>query len=253
MLLRRFYTQVKNQDWAAAAIELSIVVVGIFLGLQASNWNDDRVERNLERGYLIRLQEDILASEGGQERDIRHLEQQLADLAIILAALDECQIPPDDALAIQRGIGSLGLVNAPRLFRRTIDDLAATGRMDIIRNEEIKAELAAIVAEVEFRDRVMESVFRHVEHHRHFIENQVRYDVSRPIDGPAWSVAVEFDIQRLCTEPRNIAAVSSISFYTRDRLVGFQQLLGRYQRFLPLLENELTLRWGYNVIRDQSD
>ena len=185
MLLRRFYTQVKNQDWAAATIELSIVVVGIFLGLQASNWNDDRVERNLERGYLIRLQEDILASARGQERDIRHLEQQLADQAIILAALDECQIPPDDALAIQRGIGSLGLVNAPRLFRRTIDDLAATGRMDIIRNEEIKAELAAIVAEVEFRDRVMESVFRHVEHHRHFIEDQVRYDVSRPIDGPA--------------------------------------------------------------------
>ena len=209
MFLRRLYTQLKNQDWTTATIELLIVVVGIFLGLQASNWNDDRVERNLERGYLIRLQEDILASARGQERDIEYLEQQLSDQEIILSALDECQFSPDDSLVIQRGISSLGLVNAPRLFRRTIDDLASTGRMGLIQNEEIRSGLATIVAEVEFRDRVMESVFRHVEHHRQFIDHQVRYDVSRPINGPSWSVAVEFDIQRFCNEPRNVAAISS--------------------------------------------
>jgi hypothetical protein len=253
VLPRRIYTQLKSQDWTAATIELLIVVVGIFLGLQASNWNDNRVERNLERGYLIRLQEDILASARGQERDIDHLEQQLSDQKVILAALDECRFSSDDLLAIQRGIGSLGLVNAPRLFRRTIDDLAATGRMDIIQNEEIKTELAAIVAAVEFRGRVMESVFRHVEHHRHFIDDQVRYDVSQPINGPPWSVAVEFDIQNLCNEPRNIAAISSISFYTRDRLMAFRQLLERYQTFLPLLEHELNSRWGRSVSGAQSD
>lgn len=254
MVLRRFYDKLKGHDWASATVELLIVVVGIFLGLQAANWNDDRIERSLERGYLIRLHEDILVSARGQERDLNLLEQQLADQAVILSALDNCRFSENDSLAIQRGISALGLLNPPRLFRRTIDDLAATGRTDIIRNEEIKAELAAIVAEVEFRASVMQSVFRHVEHHRHTIEDQVRYDVSRPISGSFFSVAVAFDIEKLCNEPRNAAAISSISFYTRDRLRAFQQLLERYREFLPLVEGELRSRWGYRVAgQDRAD
>jgi hypothetical protein len=32
-----------RQDWAAAAVELTIVVLGIFLGLQAADWNERRI------------------------------------------------------------------------------------------------------------------------------------------------------------------------------------------------------------------
>ena len=247
MLLRRLYTNLKSQNWLTVGIELLVVAVGIFMGLQASNWNDDRVERALERGYLVRLHEDILASSRGLERDNGLLEEQLSDQAIILAALDACEFSPDDKMAIQRGINALGGLNPPRLFRRTIDDLAASGRMDIIQNAQIKTKLAELVEEVEFRDRVTESIFRIVEHHRQVIEGQVRYDVSKPLGGHSWVVAVDFDIQKLCDESKNAAAVSAISFQTRDRLIAYGQLLDRYRNFLPLIENELQSRWDYIV------
>ena len=79
MFLRRLLAQLANQNWPAVIVELLVVAVGIFLGIQAANWNDDRLERKLERGYLVRLHEDILASAEGLVRDNGFLEQQLAD------------------------------------------------------------------------------------------------------------------------------------------------------------------------------
>jgi hypothetical protein len=245
MLLKRIYKNFADQNWPAVILELIVVAAGIFLGLQASNWNDDRIERELERGYLIRLYEDFLASADGLERDNKLLEQQLADQAILLTALDSCYFAADDTLAIQRGIGMLGFVNPPRLFRRTVDELAASGRFDIIQNEAIRNELASIVAEVEWRNNVMESVFRNLDHHRMIIDEQVRYDVSKPIDGAEFLVAVKFDIDDLCSQSRNAAAVSAVSYQTRDRLIAFRQLVNRYRTFLPMIDEELQSRWGY--------
>ena len=250
MLLQRIYTQLTRQNWTAVFVELLVVAVGIFMGLQASNWNDDRIERTLERGYLVRLHEDILASAKGIERDNEGLVEQLADQATILAALDSCEVAASNRLAVQRGIASLGFINPPRLLRRTVDDLAASGRMGIIQSDAIKEELASIVAEVEWRDNVMESILRITNHHRALIEEQVRFDVSRPLGGPEWAVAVEFDISALCSQPRNAAAISTISFYTRDRLIAFRKLAVRYRAFLPMIEDELQSRWGYTVVTE---
>ena len=50
-LLRRLATSLRHRDWASVGIELFVVAIGIFLGLQAANWNDDRLERVLERDY----------------------------------------------------------------------------------------------------------------------------------------------------------------------------------------------------------
>ena len=176
--------------------------------------------------------------------------EQLADQATILAALDSCEVAASNRLAVQRGIASLGFINPPRLLRRTVDDLAASGRMGIIQSDAIKEELASIVAEVEWRDNVMESILRITNHHRALIEEQVRFDVSRPLGGPEWAVAVEFDISALCSQPRNAAAISTISFYTRDRLIAFRKLAVRYRAFLPMIEDELQSRWGYTVVTE---
>lgn len=45
MILRRLTEHLKQQHWTAIGIELVIVVLGVFLGLQVSNWNETRIER----------------------------------------------------------------------------------------------------------------------------------------------------------------------------------------------------------------
>ena len=45
MIYKRVGARLKAQDWLAIAIELIIVVAGVFIGMQVSNWNADRIER----------------------------------------------------------------------------------------------------------------------------------------------------------------------------------------------------------------
>ena len=51
MILRRLGEHLKQQHWTGVFIELVIVVLGVFIGMQVSNWNAARVER--ERTALV--------------------------------------------------------------------------------------------------------------------------------------------------------------------------------------------------------
>ena len=61
MLLRRITQHVKDQNWFAVGIDFIIVALGVFMGLQVSNWNDARAEQTLRSEYLAQLTEDLQA------------------------------------------------------------------------------------------------------------------------------------------------------------------------------------------------
>ena len=63
MLLRRLAKHLRAQDWTAIAIEFAIVVLGVFLGLQVGNWNQERLERQAAVTYRERLLEEIRRNE----------------------------------------------------------------------------------------------------------------------------------------------------------------------------------------------
>jgi hypothetical protein len=59
MILRRLMLHVKEQNWFAVGLDFLIVVVGVFIGIQVSNWNDVRRDRQAESIYLDRLGREI--------------------------------------------------------------------------------------------------------------------------------------------------------------------------------------------------
>lgn len=61
MFLRRIVEHLKTQNWTAVGIELLIVIIGVFIGAQASNWNEARKVRAGEREYLQRLADQMAA------------------------------------------------------------------------------------------------------------------------------------------------------------------------------------------------
>jgi hypothetical protein len=60
-LIRRL----REHDWLAAAIEFVIVVAGILLALQVSNWNQDRVDRGRGARFEARLREELITDREG--------------------------------------------------------------------------------------------------------------------------------------------------------------------------------------------
>ena len=251
MILRRLTNAFRKQDWFTVAVETLIVVLGVFLGLQVNNWNAARQAHAQEHEYLVRLHEDFAESVAGQSRDISFLDQQLSDQAVILKSLKDCAVAPKDSDAFQRGVNTLGYINPPRIFRRTVDEMAAAGTIDIIRNDQIKEELARIFALVEWRGAGFDQVSRQVEHYRFIVEEQVQYNLDRTYADPFLGdfVGVDFDIHALCHNPLTASAVSVISYTTRNREHAYRPILAQYEAFLPMLESELRSRWGDDIAK----
>ena len=62
MILRRVIVHFRNQEWTAIGIDFLIVVVGVFLGIQVSNWNATQVEHARERLLLGELRTELAES-----------------------------------------------------------------------------------------------------------------------------------------------------------------------------------------------
>ena len=62
MNLRRIIGHLKDQHWTAVAIDFVIVVVGVFIGIQVSNWNGERAGREREHLLLVDLRAELAES-----------------------------------------------------------------------------------------------------------------------------------------------------------------------------------------------
>lgn len=143
MLLRRVIEHVKSQNWTAVVLDFVIVVVGVFIGIQVSNWNAARGERALERVYLQRLHDEAFAGVNGllKNTDIAWTKRGQAMHAaydVIFASdggnasLDSAQC---SALAHTHSI-----IAFPHQFP-SLEELISSGRFGIIQDDILRNKL----------------------------------------------------------------------------------------------------------------
>ena len=80
MILRRIIAHLRKQEWTAIAIDFVIVVVGVFVGMQVTNWNADAADRRRGAEYVTRLSRDL-------EQDLATRRADVAYYAAVLASL----------------------------------------------------------------------------------------------------------------------------------------------------------------------
>lgn len=59
MIIRRMADAIRDQNWFTVIVEILIVVIGIFLGLQVTEWSEARGDRADEQRYLAELKTDL--------------------------------------------------------------------------------------------------------------------------------------------------------------------------------------------------
>ena len=59
MVIRRIREHVATHDWFAVAVDVGIVVLGVFLGTQVSNWNEARLEDRTARDFRQRVIDEL--------------------------------------------------------------------------------------------------------------------------------------------------------------------------------------------------
>jgi hypothetical protein len=62
MILRRISDGIRYQDWFTVMVEILIMLIGVFIGLQVNNWNEERVDSRRE--LLYQAARTLIAMEG---------------------------------------------------------------------------------------------------------------------------------------------------------------------------------------------
>jgi hypothetical protein len=136
MILRRFTAGLRRQDWTAVLVELFVVVAGVFIGLQASNWNEAREQDEKGARFAESLKADLRAEAWGYEYDVRYWGNVLANANRIEQALSgKADLADADFLIIAFRATQY---NENTRHRATYDELRSTGSLGLIRDAALR-------------------------------------------------------------------------------------------------------------------
>lgn len=110
MLLRRVTKHVKEQNWFAVGIDFLIVVVGILIAFQITNWSTSREDRRIYDQAYERL---IVELNRNLEIQARIRENIAIELPIIQSALEDLRACRTDEDAIANVTAAMAPLNSP--------------------------------------------------------------------------------------------------------------------------------------------
>ena len=134
MILRRFMQHIKEQNWFAVGLDIIVVIVGIFLGMQVQQWYEDIQLRDIEKKVLLEIQLDMDINRRDIGRMIEEKEQRLARVTELNEHLINKK-PAYDRIGTDLRLASSTQQFEPRTMGYA--SFNANG-INIVRNEEVR-------------------------------------------------------------------------------------------------------------------
>ena len=160
MIFRRVKAHIEKENWFAVFIDFLIVVVGILIAFQITNWSEERAERDSERDFLDRLHSDILElQERRAEYDLSRPEDMKTQIMITeflygesedLSTAEAFQIKSYPGIEKDKGLAASIVCNmidwtsaltVPPAALPTATELISAGRVNDIVSTHVKAAL----------------------------------------------------------------------------------------------------------------
>ena len=136
MVIRRIREHVAELSWLAVAVDLGIVVLGVFLGTQVSNWNEDRQQHDKGHQYRVRLVNELRTTEGVMV-SLRDYAQSAKSHGLrALDLLDHPEQPGGDAFLVDAYQASQVVPRAGR--HATYDEIVGAGNLDLIGSPDLR-------------------------------------------------------------------------------------------------------------------
>lgn len=240
MILRNLAHSIRRQDWFAVAIEFLIVVAGIFVGLQVTDWNERRQLRERELIYLQQMTED-LSKMGAEFQQILNYGRGRSDVAMrAFRALEQCDATlatPDDFRIAFAGYQTQP---TPTIITRTYQEMVSSGALASMADRELSGEIAGL--------------FGALTNYKAFVQD-VR--ISLPvIDQTLWKyldlsyddagrpVLREFDLAVACRNRELRNAAWEIQDLMRDWEIATTQAADQLERFAEQLDRHVAAHIG---------
>ena len=142
MIVQRMVESLRTRHFSTLVIELLVVIIGVFIGIQVSNWNEARLERTRAHSYLERIGADLDADILNYQDRLRFWEDVLEYGAV---GLDFAETGARDSRT-DWGL-LLAYFQASQMAEfyttdATYDELKSGGELGLIRDLDLRNQLA---------------------------------------------------------------------------------------------------------------
>ena len=155
MLLRNITKHFKDQNWFAVALDFFIVVAGILIAFQITNWNEARKNRLDEAQFLTALHDEITiianTSSGLVDYRIEILEALEDALDVLFQRGERSELSESECESVLATRSMNVIINEIGYF----DDLSASGRVNIIQNNELRLALVRLQQTIKSSNNLM--------------------------------------------------------------------------------------------------
>jgi hypothetical protein len=159
MILNSIAESLKKRDWSTLLLELLVVVLGIYIGLQVDDWNNSRKEQLEVDTYLARIQGDLeidtdffafLLDEAISKRSA------LRKLKSLIGDGDSAIQDPEVILGLLADSASIGW-EFPEVQTVTFYELQSSGKLALIDDTNLRRRLSFYYQESLHRSNRIES------------------------------------------------------------------------------------------------
>lgn len=142
MILRRIAEHVKAQNWVAIGIDFVIVVLGVFVATQVSNWNDANHDRQRGESYLESIHSELLTDALAIERRIAFWRQASGYGEAALAYAEHGALKDGSAWQTLLAFFQASQIWPYTATDTTYRELTGAGELGLIRDRGVRAALA---------------------------------------------------------------------------------------------------------------
>jgi len=166
MLLRRVANHLKDQNWTAVVLDFAIVVIGVFIGIQVSNWNTGRLEQRRASEVIQALIADLVDIEDVTEKQMANLADRVLVTKRIVDLLSSDVAAPANGEQLQQDLENATTFLSAILRSPTIIELISSGQTELISDRDLRTEVIrfdqTVQAGLSIRERLVDLGLTHV-------------------------------------------------------------------------------------------
>lgn len=156
MVIRRIREHVSAHNWFAVAIDLAIVVLGVLIATQVSNWNDSRLEAAKARSYHSRLLEELDFNARQFRAQVDYYDEVRGHGLAALAMMDGRRSgTPRDFLIHAYQLSQID-TNAAKSY--IYDEMTSAGLVDLLGDETTQAMASDYYLTLATNDRTLKEI-----------------------------------------------------------------------------------------------
>lgn len=175
MVIRRIREHVAAHNWFAVAIDLAIVVLGVFIATQVNNWNESRIEAEQSRSYRARLISELDFNARQYRQQIDYYQQVREHGLAALAALEGRTDPsPRDFLIHAYQASQIDSTPAKTYI---YNEMVSAGLVDRLGDEALQELASDYYLSIESNNRSFQEIFPY----RTIIRRVMPYALQEPI------------------------------------------------------------------------